>query len=166
MRDTVLVTGGAGYIGSHTVRQLVGAGYRVVVLDDLSTGHRGAVYGNPEKLPVAETAATRPINRYGRSKRITEGMLKDVAASGNTRGFGVREVLRMIKEVSRAKLRIEDGARRAGDAAVLVAESSRIRKVLGWGPQHDDLQVICSSAYRWEIKLRRTSPGDRAHAPA
>lgn len=43
MANTVLVTGGAGYIGSHTARQLVAAGYRVVVLDDLSTGHRWAV---------------------------------------------------------------------------------------------------------------------------
>ena len=40
---TALVTGGAGYIGSHTVRQLIAASYRVVVLDDLSTGHRWAV---------------------------------------------------------------------------------------------------------------------------
>jgi len=39
----ILVTGGAGYIGSHTVRELVAARYRVVVLDDLSTGHRRAV---------------------------------------------------------------------------------------------------------------------------
>jgi UDP-glucose 4-epimerase len=38
MGDTALVTGGAGYIRSHTVRQLVAPGYRVVVLDDPSTG--------------------------------------------------------------------------------------------------------------------------------
>jgi UDP-glucose 4-epimerase len=166
MADSVLVTGGAGYIGSHTVRQLVAAGYRVVVLDDLSTGHRwavapqatlvvgnagdaalagalieqhgvravvhfagsivvpesvvdplkyygnntaasrslieacvakgvarfifsstAAVYGMPERLPVAETAPTRPINPYGKSKLVTEWMLHDVAASPAGRSF-------------------------------------------------------------------------------
>jgi UDP-glucose 4-epimerase len=40
---TILVTGGAGYIGSHMVHELVDAGERVVVLDNLSTGHRQAV---------------------------------------------------------------------------------------------------------------------------
>lgn len=40
---TILVTGGAGYVGSHVVRHLSDAGRDVVVLDDLSFGHRGAV---------------------------------------------------------------------------------------------------------------------------
>ncbi|MGH8114793.1 MAG: UDP-glucose 4-epimerase GalE [Rhodanobacteraceae bacterium] len=43
--STILVTGGAGYIGSHVVLQLVEAGERVAVLDDLSTGFRDAVIG-------------------------------------------------------------------------------------------------------------------------
>lgn len=56
----ILVTGGAGYVGSVSVDAIVGAGHEVVVLDDLSTGHRSAVaeaarfevgsYGDPEAL--------------------------------------------------------------------------------------------------------------------
>lgn len=42
---SILVTGGAGYVGSHTVRELVRLGERVLVLDDLSEGHREAVPG-------------------------------------------------------------------------------------------------------------------------
>src|SRR3546814_6287123 len=41
--DAILVTGGAGYIGSHAVLALRDAGYTVCVLDDLSTGFRHAV---------------------------------------------------------------------------------------------------------------------------
>ncbi|NNF07477.1 MAG: NAD-dependent epimerase/dehydratase family protein, partial [Candidatus Eisenbacteria bacterium] len=40
--NSVLVTGGAGYIGSHMVQALRRAGYRTVVLDNLSEGHRAA----------------------------------------------------------------------------------------------------------------------------
>jgi UDP-glucose 4-epimerase len=43
MTTTVLVTGGAGYIGSHTTRQLVQAGFDVVVVDNLYSGHQWAV---------------------------------------------------------------------------------------------------------------------------
>jgi UDP-glucose 4-epimerase len=46
---SVLVTGGAGYIGSHMVFELLDAGEHVVVLDDLSTGFRRAV---PESVPL------------------------------------------------------------------------------------------------------------------
>jgi UDP-glucose 4-epimerase len=47
----VLVVGGAGYIGSHCVRQLAAAGHRPVVLDNLVYGHRGAV---PKGVPLHE----------------------------------------------------------------------------------------------------------------
>jgi len=46
-RASILVTGGAGYIGSHTVLQLKARGEQVVVLDDLSTGFRQAVLDTP-----------------------------------------------------------------------------------------------------------------------
>ncbi len=47
----VLVTGGAGYIGSHAVRRLIAGGHRVTVLDNLCRGHRGAV---PADVPLIE----------------------------------------------------------------------------------------------------------------
>ena len=157
---TVLVTGGAGYIGSHTVFALVEAGESVVVIDNLSTGFSqfvpegvplfigdagdenlvegviaahgvdaiihfagsvvvpesirdplayyrnntvttrnllnvavkckiprfvfsstAAVYGNPDRVPVAEDAPTRPLSPYGTSKLMSEIMLHDVAAA-------------------------------------------------------------------------------------
>ncbi|MGC2049255.1 MAG: UDP-glucose 4-epimerase GalE [Gallionella sp.] len=45
LTHTILVVGGAGYIGSHMVKALLGEGYRVVTLDNLSTGYRDAVVG-------------------------------------------------------------------------------------------------------------------------
>ena len=149
----ILVTGGAGYIGSHTVRLLLEQGHEVTVVDNLSRGHRhnvpakilykldvgdtkalkelmrqtrcqavihfaafiaagesmreperyfgnnvsgslslltamletgvkrlvfsssAAVYGNPDTIPVPETAPSRPVNPYGESKAMVETML-------------------------------------------------------------------------------------------
>jgi len=61
MSTSILVTGGAGYIGSHVVRQLVERGERVVVLDNLSTGYRSAVLGTP--LVVGNTGDPETVNR-------------------------------------------------------------------------------------------------------
>src|SRR3954447_26631784 len=48
----LLVTGGAGYIGSVVARQLLAAGHDVTVLDNLMRGHRGAVPADAELLEV------------------------------------------------------------------------------------------------------------------
>lgn len=166
--ETVLVTGGAGYIGSHVAARLRDAGERVVILDNLSTGvaeaalgaplvvgdvgdaalvrhvlaefkvgtvmhfaartivpesvedpllyygnntaasrtlleecHRAgigqlvfsstaAVYGLPGDGLARECAPTAPINPYGRSKLMTEWMLRDLAASSTLRYVALR----------------------------------------------------------------------------
>ncbi len=63
----VLVSGGAGYVGSHTVLALLGAGHRVAVLDDLSTGHRDAA--PPEtrffRIDLLDAGAVRDVLREG-----------------------------------------------------------------------------------------------------
>lgn len=338
MSTTVLVTGGAGYIGSHTTRQLVQAGYDVIVVDNLYSGHewavdagarfhrldagdargigellRGegpvaavihfaghivvpesvadpikyyrnnpiastnlieacrehdverflfsssaAVYGQPEQVPIPESSATAPINPYGRSKLITEWTLADVAHSaaagaqagafeylalryfnvagasldtalgqatpeathlikaaceaacgkresvqifgtdyptpdgtcirdyihvedlaaahilglrylldggsstvlncGYGHGFSVREVLDAMQRVSDAPFAVNETGRRAGDPAELVADNTRIRQVLNWTPRHDDLELICRTAYAWERQLAARTP--------
>jgi UDP-glucose 4-epimerase len=64
----VLVAGGAGYIGSHAVRQMVLAGHRVVVVDNLVRGHRAAVDQRAEfhQLDVCDTSALADVLRRDR----------------------------------------------------------------------------------------------------
>jgi len=61
--QSVLVTGGAGYIGSHMVRQLLSAGFNVSVLDNLQRGNRDAVPSNVNLLEadLTDRAATQAV---------------------------------------------------------------------------------------------------------
>jgi len=63
---SVLVAGGAGYIGSHTVKELRRAGFRPVVFDNLSSGHRDAV-GGAEFIQgdLRDPAAIGPVLKAG-----------------------------------------------------------------------------------------------------
>lgn len=66
--NTVLVTGGAGYIGSHTVQQLVARGDRVVVIDNLSSGFREAVRG--ASLVEGDVGDGELVGRVLRAHRV------------------------------------------------------------------------------------------------
>jgi UDP-glucose-4-epimerase GalE len=79
----VLVTGGAGYIGSHACKALSRAGHQVVVFDNLSAGHRAAVrYGEFVNGDIADVAAVREtIRRHGVTAVMHFAALLDVAES-------------------------------------------------------------------------------------
>lgn len=316
----ILVPGGAGYIGSHTVAELLGIGEEVVVADNLVKGHREAVlggkfyegdlrdgdfldrvfseneieavidfaayslvgesvseplkyynnnvaatmnllekmrqhgvkhivfsstaatYGEPEKIPIMENDKTEPTNPYGESKLAVEKMLRwcdeaygirhtclryfnaagalaggeigedhnpeshliplilqvalgkrdsisiygndyptpdrtcirdyihvtDLADAhilalnrlrrggpstiynlGNGTGFSVNEVINAAREVTGHPIPARISKRRAGDPAVLVASSEKIRKELNWTPRFYKLPEIIESAWVW-----------------
>ena len=315
----ILVVGGAGYIGGTVTAQLVRAGHKVVVFDDLSRGHREAIegkvdlvvgdlgdpaaldrvfkhgafdavmhfaalieagesmqvperyfrnnsagtlalieamlrhkvnrlvfsstaalFGNPERVPIAENDRLQPTNAYGASKLLVEQMLpwlntahglrfaclryfnaagarspdngedhrpethlipillkvalgqrpsvavfgsdyptpdgtcvrdyihvEDLARAhllaltalaeremlhynlGNGEGFSVREVIEAARDVTGHPIPCIEAPRRAGDPAILVASSARIRAELGWEPQLPSLKDIIGSAWEW-----------------
>ncbi len=318
----LLVTGGAGYIGSVVAAKLVAAGHQVTVLDDLSTGHAdavpagavfvsgtlradakaalgsdtdavlhfaanslvgesvanpakywsnnlggtlalleamreagtrkivfsstAAVYGEPEQTPIPETAPTRPTSPYGASKVAVDTTLAEYARLhgfggvslryfnvagayltadggwlgerhvpethlipnvlgdgqaplsvringtnyptpdgtcvrdyihvsdladahllaldacepgrhrvynlGNGAGFSVRQVIDVCREVTGREITVEEGPRRAGDPAVLVASSELIQADLGWHAGHG-LEAMVADA--WQCLLAR-----------
>jgi UDP-glucose 4-epimerase len=313
----ILVTGGAGYIGSVVVEQLIAANESVVVFDNLSQGHRAAVhpeaafvqgdladrtaidtalsqhrpdavmhfasktlvgesmqkpflylgdnvtsglnllqsivehgvkriilsstanlFDQPERIPIDETERIVPGSSYGESKFILERMLHwleqicgvrfaclryfnaagatatrgedhdpelhliplvlqvalgkrekvsifgddyptrdgtcvrdyihviDLAQAhilalgaldggsrfynlGNGEGFTVKEVIDTAREITGRTIRADAAPRRAGDPAVLVAASNKIRKELGWAPRFPHVREIIESAWQW-----------------
>jgi UDP-glucose 4-epimerase len=68
---------------------------------------------------------------------------------GNSEGFTVKEVIDAATEITGKEIRAEIAPRRAGDPAVLVAASAKIRKELGWVPQFPNVRAIIESAWHW-----------------
>ena len=86
--STVLVTGGAGYIGSHAVKALALAGFDVVAYDDLSAGHREAIQRIAKNIPA-------------RVVTLIEGKIADRARVTDTiKRFGVTAVMHFAAKLS------------------------------------------------------------------
>ena len=73
---------------------------------------------------------------------------------GNGHGFSVLEVLNAAQEVVGRRIESEICPRRQGDPPVLVADSSRARRILGWEPKTPELRDIVASAWRWHQNQR------------
>ena len=75
---------------------------------------------------------------------------------GNSSGFSVQQVIDVVQTVvskDGCSVTVEDGERRAGDPATLVADAAKAKSELNWQPKYDDLEVIVSHAWAWEKRL-------------
>jgi UDP-glucose 4-epimerase len=87
--------------------------------------------------------------------------LKYLLADGNSEifncGYGhgssVREVIDTVKKISGVNFSVTENIRRLGDAAQLVADSTKVKNVLGWIPQFDNLEIICKTAFDFEKSI-------------
>lgn len=64
-------------------------------------------------------------------------------------GYSVNQVLKTARAITGKGIPARVGSRRAGDPAVLVASSEKIKRELGWNPEFQDLGLIIESAWRW-----------------
>jgi UDP-glucose 4-epimerase len=118
----VLVTGGAGYIGSVTVEALLAAGHEPVVMDDCSTGHAGAV---PEGVPLlrqnyAVEASTMDALRDHRIDAILH------CAARSLVGESIREPARYYRQNVAGGIALLDAARAAGGGRVVFSSTAAV----------------------------------------
>jgi UDP-glucose 4-epimerase len=84
-------------------------------------------------------------------RHLRRGRASDMFNLGNGNGYSVREILNAVEEVTQNRLPMQIAPRRKGDPAILVADSSKARKVLGWRPKYTNVNTVIAHAYQWEI---------------
>ena len=83
---------------------------------------------------------------------------------GYGRGYSVLETIEAVRRVCGHNFAVQYAPRRAGDIVTMVANTGRIRNVLDWTPQYDDLQTIAQHALAWEEKRLRERTSELAPA--
>ena len=74
----------------------------------------------------------------------------EVFNCGYGHGYSVWEVIAAAKKVTGIDFEVEETGRRAGDASILIADNTKIKRELGWQPEYDDLEYIIKTAWQWE----------------
>jgi len=128
----------------------VAAGTREVVEvygDDYPTPDGTCVrdYIHVIDLARAHILALKAIDDGSTGERA--GRIYNLGCGGD--GYSVNQVLETAREVTGKDIPARVGPKRAGDPAVLIASSEKIKRELGWKPEFQDLRVIIESAWRW-----------------
>ncbi|NLY20361.1 MAG: UDP-glucose 4-epimerase GalE [Tissierellia bacterium] len=111
----------------------------------------GDDYDTPDGTPIRDYIHVMDLAdaHYLAYEHLVSGNDSDIFNLGSGTGFSVKEVIEIAREVTGHEIPAVVEARRAGDPAVLIASSAKIKDVLGWNPQYDDLKVIIEDAWRW-----------------
>ena len=131
-----VVTGGAGFIGSHLIRRLVADGAHVTVIDDLSTGRRE----NIEGVPV--TVAERDLARDDVTDLLRGVDVIFHLAAVPSVPRSVREPLRSHQAAATGTLRLLDAARQAGVRTFVNSSSSSVYGDVASPPMRESMPTV------------------------
>lgn len=151
----VLVTGGAGYIGSHTAKALSRAGHEPIVIDNLSTGHRSSVRWGPfvrgdigDRKLVRETLerhAVEAVMHFAGSAYVGESMSRPEKYFRNNVVSGL-ELLEAMREAGARMFVFSSSCTIYGDATMpLISEQAAHEPVNPYG----DSKLFFEKALRW-----------------
>ena len=108
-------------------------------------------YIHVSDLARAHVLALDYLDRGGASIRLN---------LGNGAGYSVRQVIESVTRVGGREVPVVEGPRRPGDASRLIAAADQARAVLGWQPEHPELDDIVRSAWEWRM-VHPKGYGDR-----
>jgi UDP-glucose 4-epimerase len=149
----------------RTGQSTKGATHLIKVAVETALGRRDQMHVFGTDYPTPDGTCIRDYIHVTDLVRAHSDALAYLRGGGTSRtlncgyghGFSVLEVIEAVKQVAKVDFRVELGDRRPGDPAQIVAASNRIRSVLGWRPQFDDLATIVSHALAWERELMAQS---------
>jgi len=84
---------------------------------------------------------------------LLDGGNNNIFNIGYGHGYSVKEVVRAARNITNKDFPVIESERREGDPPVLVADNTKVRKVLSWEPKYDDLDYIIRTAWEWEKRL-------------
>ncbi|CAA0832251.1 UDP-arabinose 4-epimerase 1 [Striga hermonthica] len=147
----VLVTGGAGYIGSHAALRLLKDFYRVTIVDNLSRGNLGAIsvlqnlFPEPGRLQFiyADLGDAKAVNRI-----FSENAFD--ARSYSLFPFLLLRFCITCKKATGVAIKVELLPRRPGDYAEVYSDPTKIKIELNWTAKYTNLQQSLQVAWRWQ----------------
>ncbi len=151
----------------RTGQSTPGATHLIKVACETALGKRAAMQVYGTDYPTADGTCVRDYIHVSdlvaahrlALQRLRAGGGSLVANCGYGHGYSVLEVIEAVRRVFGRDFAVETGARRAGDAAAVVANSDLARAELGWAPARDDLDLIVRHALAWErILSAKNSP--------
>jgi UDP-glucose 4-epimerase len=150
----------------------VGATHLLKIAVEAATGQRAKIDVFGTDYPTQDGSCIRDfihVTDLSQAHRSALSYLRRGGASitlncGYGRGYSVLETIDAVRRVSGRSFAVQYAPRRPGDIMTMVADTSRIRSVLDWQPQYEDLETIASHALAWEEKLFRERHGELRHA--